>query len=257
MGIAEKLTQIAENEQKVYDKGVEDGKTMGDYGKGFEDGKKAEYDAFWDTYQQNGKRNNYQYGAFGGDGWTDEIYKPKYPVKVMYGYSMFTGCRLTEIKDIDFSLADTLKQIFNVSYELQKIGVINAPLCYDMDTCFSNCRALHTIEKIKVSEQCAFRNCFAYCYALENITFESEIGNDINFQWSTKLSKDSITSIINHLSDTASGKTLTLSLTAVSSAFGASAMDWDGDGTIDGWVGGTEEWNALISSKSNWNIIGV
>ena len=39
MSIAEKLTTVAENVPKVY-----------------EAGKKAEYDAFWDKYQNNGKR---------------------------------------------------------------------------------------------------------------------------------------------------------------------------------------------------------
>ena len=62
MSIAEKLTTIAENEQKVY-----------------EAGKKSQYDEFWDTYQTNGQRTNYTY-AFSGLGWTDNLYKPKYPI---------------------------------------------------------------------------------------------------------------------------------------------------------------------------------
>ena len=39
MSIAEKLQQIAENEQNVYDAG-----------------KKAQYDEFWDNYQNKGNR---------------------------------------------------------------------------------------------------------------------------------------------------------------------------------------------------------
>lgn len=60
MSIAEKLTTVAENQQRVYDAG-----------------KQAEYDRFWDAYQQNGTRGSYSY-AFGGVAWTDETLKPKY-----------------------------------------------------------------------------------------------------------------------------------------------------------------------------------
>ena len=35
--------------------------------------------AFWDVYQQNGVRTSYD-GAFGGEGWTTEIFKPKYNI---------------------------------------------------------------------------------------------------------------------------------------------------------------------------------
>ena len=54
MSIAEKLNAVAENEKKVYDAG-----------------KQAEYNDFWDVYQQNGKRTNYNQ-AFGNLGWTNE-----------------------------------------------------------------------------------------------------------------------------------------------------------------------------------------
>jgi hypothetical protein len=51
---------------------------------------------------------------------------------------------------------------------------------------------------------------------------------------------------------------LTLSQTAVETAFEVNPADYDGDGKIDGWVGnGDEEWHELITSKSNWNIVVV
>jgi hypothetical protein len=58
----------------------------------------------------------------------------------------------------------------------------------------------------------------------------------LNLQWSTKLSKASITSIINCLSSTTSGLSITLSKTAVDNAFTA------------------EEWAALENTKHNWTI---
>lgn len=102
MSIADKLTTIAENEQKVYDTGYNignsdgyyrgyqlglddgynegyasgdvngyerghtDGESVG-YDKGVVDGKQAEYDAFWDAYQQYGERTNYTLAFAGGN----------------------------------------------------------------------------------------------------------------------------------------------------------------------------------------------
>ena len=74
------------------------------------------------------------------------------------------------------------------------------------------------------------------CIELRNITFSGTIGKDIDFQKSTKLTKASIESIINALSSTASGVTVTFSQIAVNNAFS------------------TDEWNALIATKPNWTI---
>ena len=39
------------------------------------------YDKFWDMFQQNGTRTEYRY-AFAYTGWTEEMFKPKYPFKL-------------------------------------------------------------------------------------------------------------------------------------------------------------------------------
>jgi hypothetical protein len=67
MSIADKLNTIAENEQLVY-----------------RAGQKSEYDKFWDTFQNNGNSQNYNY-AFSQDRFTDENYNPKYPIKCSNG----------------------------------------------------------------------------------------------------------------------------------------------------------------------------
>lgn len=231
--VTQKLTEACENTEKVYFSG-----------------RQAEYDAFWDRYQNNGERFNYQYGAFGGIGWNDETFKPKYPLKSVHVYGMFQGCYITEIKDIDFSGAKSFNHVFAYS-EVKKIGLIEIPLTTTMVTTFQGCTKLHTIEKIVISANSTFNNTFQNCSALENITFEGEIGNDINFQWSTKLTKASIISIINHLSDTASEKTLQLSGVAVDGAF---AWEDFNDSSIihPGRTNGF--WMELEDSKPNWNI---
>ena len=62
MSIAEKLQTIAENEPKVY-----------------EAGKKAEYNRFWNAFQQNGNKRNYRNAFYA---WIDETYNPKYPIVI-------------------------------------------------------------------------------------------------------------------------------------------------------------------------------
>jgi hypothetical protein len=254
MTIAEKLTKIADNEQKVYDAGYErgyhDGEIVGggSYDEAFAEGKQAEYDAFWKAYQNNGTRDNYQYGAFGGDGWVDELFKPKYKIKAKYNYQMFYGCRLTEILDIDFSEASDMQSTFSVCYYLEHIGEIAAIKSKNNKSAFHACKKLKTIDKLIVNSAATFDSTFYQCEALENITIEGEIGNDINFQWSTKLKAASIESIVNHLSDTVSGKTLTLSKTAADTAFPCWYENENGE-----WVnvgcGANGEWLELIAPK--------
>jgi hypothetical protein len=70
------------------------------YDSGFEDGKKAEYDAFWDAYQQNGERVHYT-GAFAGFGWTDETFKPKYDIRpTSILDNLFGSTAVTDVKGI-------------------------------------------------------------------------------------------------------------------------------------------------------------
>ena len=85
-----KLEDMPAAIESVYDKGRNDGNADGQgigYNKGLsegisqgiEQGKQAEYDRFWDEYQQGGKRSSYSYG-FAGTAWTDETLNPKYPI---------------------------------------------------------------------------------------------------------------------------------------------------------------------------------
>ena len=73
MSIAEKLVTVAENQQKVFDAG-----------------KKAEYDRFWDAFQDYGNRTVYT-NAFCYDGWNDEIYNPKYTIRPTSCNTMFAN----------------------------------------------------------------------------------------------------------------------------------------------------------------------
>lgn len=213
MSIADKLTTVAENVPKVY-----------------EAGKKAEYDRFWDTYQQNGERTAYTYAFYG---WYDDVYNPKYPL-IGNVNGAFINAEIT----------NTLVDIKIVYTKTTNTSAI-----------FQNCRQLKTIPYIEFSKYANLNNAnFTNCFELENITVGADHDNGIyinsdnlDLHWSEKLTKASITSIINALSTTSSGLSITLSKTAVNNAFG---IDVDDPAT---WGEGTEYYN-LRHSKDNWSI---
>lgn len=249
--VAEKLSAIGNNMARVYDTGFEKG-----HDQGFEEGKQAEHDAFWDAFQ-TAPRTRWD-GAFQNSCWNDDTFYPKYDLVItgsaasLFRYSGITDLekRLEECGVIlDTSEATNLNCGFGES-NLTVMPTINLTKCTTSGATnglFGGSGSLKTIRKIIVSEVTVFSNSFE-CSRLENITFEGAIGNDIDFNSCTKLTEVSIRSIIEHLSDTASGKTLTLSKVAVDNAYGW----YIGDSFAPGSSSGT--WNELVVSKPNWTI---
>lgn len=211
MSIAEKLQTIAENEQRVYESGnkkgysyghsigYEEGQNIGydsgyatgyNFGceTGIEQGKQAEYDAFWDVFQKNGGAVNYNY-AFAYGKFTDENYNPKYPIvctnSTTGGQNMFRSSSITDTK-----------QPITISTNGQGA--------------FYEC-GIKTIRKLIVTEDTVFTNMFYATSTLENITIEGTIGKDFNSNSCGKLTHDSAMSIINALKDF-SGTTTTRTL---------------------------------------------
>ena len=234
MSVADKLTTIAENQQKVYDAG---------YNKGKADGIQAEYDRFWDTYQQNGNRTLYDY-AFNSRAWTDEIFKPKYDmIPESYGASgMFHLSGITNLKQLlldagvklDTSNCIYLLQTFQNS-EITHIPEIDARKATNTSYMVgSQCKVV-TIDKLLVSETTPLFSTFNGSNYLENIVFEGTIGQNVDLHWSP-LTAESIESTVAALSDTASGMTASFKQSAVNAAF-----SW-------------EEWLALVAAKPNWTI---
>ena len=225
-----------------YDDGLREGEASG-----IEIGKQAEYDAFWDAYQENGNRTNYEH-AFAGQGWTEENFRPKYDIRPVNSYMMFRNSSIKGdivqiLKDcgviLDMSLCSGWVQYSFSGLLASRLGVIdfsNAVMLYEP---FGNCINLHTIDELILSKDCEETTAFRGCTSLANLKISGEIGKPFTFQWSP-LTKASITSVINALSTTTSGLTVTFSLTAVNNAF----------------EGGSEgsEWQALIATKPNWTI---
>lgn len=165
----------------------------GGYSQGFEDGKQAEYDAFWDTYQENGTRGTY-INAFYYKYWDSTTYNPKYAIVVTGGAtSAFAYSRITDtIVDIDISNANNVTGLFQ------------------------SCERLITIRKLIVSETTPFvPSSFSGCKNLANITIEGTIGVSVSFASSPALTGDSVDSIINALKDLTeqTAQTLTVNTT--------------------------------------------
>lgn len=196
-------------------------KKVDGYDSGFEDGKKAEHDAFWDVYQNNGKRTAYYY-AFRY--WDDTILRPKYDIKpVGDNDSIFREIKgITDFEQwqkdcgivVDFSKVTSINDGFYGS-SFESFGVLNFSKVSTMNFCFMSSKT-KIIEKIKLptDKKITFNKAFDNASNLEEIRFEGLIDNNgLDFQWSTKLSHDSLMSIINALKDySGSGTAYTVTL---------------------------------------------
>ncbi len=246
MSIADKLTTIAENQQAVYDAGYAQGQSQGGggggYDQGFEAGKQSQYNTFWDMFQQNGTRTNYRY-AFYNTPWDDANFNPKYPLKIVgnaeYAFVGTTFVWADKVLEVDLSQAASLFWSFR-NNQFTRLGKCDLSSATNVNGTFSILPNLVEIEEIVSRADLPWDGTFYMCQNLESITFSGVIGsNGLNFANSTRLNKASIASIINALSTTTSGLSITLSKTAVTNAFGSTTAT---------------EWTTLIGTKSNWTI---
>lgn len=205
---------------------------------------KSFYDEFWDMVQKSGKRTNYSHAFFN---WATTYIRPKYKVIPTEGdinstFNNVDKIVIVEKAYFDFSQIPTLTAdyTFNSCENLLIVEDCGIPALTRYSRTWRLCSYLHTIEVVRSNEDTTFALAFDGCKALENLTIEGVIGqNGFDVKDSTKLSKASITSIINALSTTTTGLAITLSKTAVNSAFGSTE---------------SEEWALLINTRPNWTI---
>lgn len=242
MTTSERLEKVVAGVSKTKDLNAELEKSL----YGTDTGGKSYYDEFWDAYQDNGNRTNYN-TAFAGHGWTDETFKPTYDIKPTSANRLFSHTAITDLKaalekaGVIFDLSKVTSATYPFEYcSLTHIPEINTTSLSDLQYFIYSAIDLVTVDKVILKNdgsQTFGEQSFGALLNLEEIRFEGVIGkNGFNMNRSTKLSKASIENIINHLSTTTSGLTVTLSKAAVNTAFT------------------TEEWNALIATKTNWTI---
>ena len=169
-----------------------------DYDEVYEAGKKSEYDTLWDNLQKNGERTHYS-GAFAYTGWNDKNYNPKYPISPNHQEgigSLFTWNREITDTKVPITAYGKCQAAFNQCAKLKRIPKLIFNGCTNVSNMFSNCSALEEL----------------YCEGTLDIS-------GLNLQWSTKLSHDSLISVINVLKDN-SGTDTWLSI-----VFGADNLD--------------------------------
>jgi hypothetical protein len=215
-------------------------------GGSYEEGKKAEYDAFWDAYQDSGDRANYN-SAFAGLGWNDETFKPKYDIKPTNVGTIFSSCAITDVvkalKDcgvvLDISKANITDYFMHANDYTTTLPTLDCRGSTDINFFLAFNSALRFVEKVilKADGSQTFNDySFGWLYILEEIRFEGCIGKNFSIKDSYKLSTASVQSIIDCLKDLtgATSQTLTLHTT----------------------VGGnmTPEQKATITAK-NWTLV--
>jgi len=202
-------------------------------------------DAFWDVYQQNGERKEYSY-AFGGEGWSDAIFQPKYSIAPTRAVHMFSGSHITDLVKALLDAGVTLDTsklpgeylMQNNSYT-QTMPELNCTGRRNVDYFLYGCSALRSIEKVVLKDDGSQKfNTYSFYQlpALEEIRFAGTIGNSLEIKDSPVLSDASVQSIIDHLKDLtgATAQTLTLHATV-----GANM---------------TDEQKAAITAK-NWTLV--
>lgn len=202
MDIAEKILRLKDDFDDVYDAG-----------------KKTEYDAFWDAFQENGKRLHYAY-AFAFNGWFgDTNYNPKYPMIVdnTNGIgNMYTWSRNITDTKVPISISNgSMAQAFNQSL-------------------------IERIHSLEVHGVTSYSNAFQNCTKLKELNLSGVIDiNGFDIHWSTSLTADSLKSIIEALSTSTTGLTITLPSTA--------QANYEA-------VYGSGSWSTLVAARSNWTI---
>lgn len=194
MSVAQKLVTVADNVPKVY-----------------EAGKQAQYDRFWNIYQENGEKQFYSYAFYY---WPNDAYNPKYPIYCNGSNTANQTFRYSKILD---TKVDITIHSDNSTYV------------------FANSK-IQNIRKLKVGSATTFVNWFYNATDLKNLTITGTVAHAFDIHWSTKLSKASITNIVNALSTSATGKTVTISKAAKEKAFT------------------DEEWQVLVQTKPNWTV---
>lgn len=210
----------------------------------YEAGKKAEQDSFWSSYTGTSGKGKDWRRKFANPSWVDEIFNPPFTkiTATLYAGSMFQNSgikdglkKLTEI-DISETNVDTSSMSnWAAASSCTYFPVLKFPSSCDLYQVFNWCQLLVTIEKLVIDETNTFLNTFNNCISLQNIIVDGIIGASIGFPHSP-LTRESITNVIEHLSETATGKTVTFKKSAKEAAF-----------TED-------EWAELTSTKPNWTF---
>ena len=149
------------------------------------------------------------------------------------------------LKIIKITATEKKKTNYNYAFSSCNAEIIDLSECNMVSNLAATFQYDTSLKEIKGELDCSYclyssnlgNSCFASCFALLEVRFKPDsIPFSIGFASSTKLSRESITSIINGLSPTTSGMSVSIPKIAKEAAFT------------------DEEWAELIATKPNWTI---
>lgn len=179
----------------------------------YDKGRTDEWSDFWDAFQLNGARSNYQY-AF-NVGFDNKTFKPKYDIKPSDATHMFSSSPITgDFRSIleecnvvlDTSKATYMQYAFNNAWaitHLPEISFESATYSYArIEGVFMGCYALKRIDKViyPTEKHQPTTNTFQSCKTLSYLRIGGVIGNNFNVSWSP-LDVESVKDVILHLKD--------------------------------------------------------
>lgn len=187
-------------------------------------GKQAEYDRFWDAFQENGNRTSYDYGFYRAV-WNDANFYPKYDIRPVNATSMFQYCAVTDLAGrlrqcgvtLDFSRTTKLYMAFYWNSAITTVPVVDTRSTTsnnDLYYLFGADTNLESVEKLILKDDGSqlFTGTFMSCEKLREIRFEGVIGKSIDFGSCARLSAASVASVIDHLMDLSGSDAQTLTL---------------------------------------------
>lgn len=234
MSITDKLITISENEHKVYDSGYSKGQLI-------------ELENLWTRITANNTRSNFEY-AFARTDYSDVVFTqpivPRTNVSNMFYY--YLGAKVPGNIDLSkISTTATHGAIFARS-SLEEIYDLKIPPISYSNT-YLSCTKLKKIAKIRVNENTAFSSAFSGCTALEEVTFEGQIGKSISFNNCSSLTLSTLKHIISTLVDYAgTDKEFDYTITLNSSS--VSILEQEGSTSPNG-----NTWRQYAVDKG-WNI---
>lgn len=216
---------IIEPASDIYSDGIKTGE---------EHGRGLERHEFWDAFQFNGTRADWNY-AFYGEGWTDDNFFPIYDI-------LFNNCQMvferSKITDMKQRLADCgVKLIFgedalSLYYFFRNAAITHLPeiggtSVTNAEGAFLSCSKLQSIDKVVLSDtkSCSCTRMFNGCSALTEVRFNENIRpTNLVLSACKKLSKDSIENIVKAIAKDHTGS-ITISKDAIDSAY-ADRSEW-------------------------------
>lgn len=204
---------------------------------GYDEGKKEVLKGYTGDYT----RTNFNYALCQADLSGFVFEKTVKPIEIYCMFQYYKGEYIPlgfDLSNVPISTSSG-QWLCRYASKLKVFPDINYPTQTRYASTWEGCAELETIEIVRSDESSIYISPFDGCKKLKNIAFEGVIGQNIDFQESEELSKESFLNVFNHLSDTATGKTAKFSQAAVVAAFGSTTA---------------QEWLDLVARKPNWTI---